>query len=222
MYKGQKIYVTLCKITNMSKVVFVLAVLTSSLTSFSQDEGSFGEKRVKYGFNLGVNYSNLLHKEALPENASLSNDFGFRLGILADYRLSEIVSISPKAELSFNNSSVHFAHTDGTSSEYRVMPVSLDLMTHFVFKANREKLSPYFLFGPNVKIPISKRSDNSAEFSTNSDLAIDCGIGIDRAGTSFNFSPELRYSFGLLNVNQQPSVQSLRFHMISLVFNFVG
>lgn len=206
----------------MKKVVFVLGLLASSFTLFSQSEVSVAEKRMKYGFNLGLNYSNLLAKEMLPGNASLSNDLGFRLGVLADYQISNFLSISPKAEISFNNSSVKFTNIDGTTTEYEVMPISLDFMAHLVFKKNYEKLSPYFFFGPNIKIPVSNKVDDPTTFSTNSDFAIDFGIGLDKSFANFDFSPELRYSFGLLNVNQHPFIRALNFHAISLVLNLRG
>ena len=206
----------------MKKVIFVTGLFISSLTVFSQSENSVNEKRMKYGFNLGINHSNLLDNEMLSSNASLSNNLGFRLGILSDYKISKFLSISPKAEMSFNNSEVNFNNLDGSQTEYEIMPISLDLMAHFIFKKNNEKLSPYFFFGPNVKIPVSKKNDNTTAYSTNYDFAIDFGIGLDNSFPHFNFSPELRYSFGLLNVNQNPSLQSLNFHNISLVFNFLG
>ena len=206
----------------MKKVIFVAGLFISSLTVFSQSESAVNEKRMKYGFNLGISYSNLLDNEMLSSNASLSNGLGFRLGILADYKISKFLSISPKAEISFNNSKVNFTNNDGSQTGYEIMPISLDFMAHFIFKKNNEKLSPYFFFGPNVKIPISKKNDNSTTYSTNSDFAIDFGIGINKPFAHFNFSPELRYSFGLLNINQHPSIQSLNFHNISLVFNFLG
>jgi hypothetical protein len=204
----------------MKKVVFVVGLLLSSFAVFSQSDPNTIEKRLKYGFNLGINQSNVLNNGELPSNASLSNNLGFRIGILANYKIAKILSISPKAELSSNNSKIVFINSDGSHTEYEVMPTSLDFMTHFIFKKNNEKLSPYFFFGPNIKIPISKKTDNITSFRTNSDFAIDFGIGIDKELTKFNFSPELRYSFGLLNVNQNPSIQSLKFHNISLIFNF--
>lgn len=205
----------------MKKVVFVIGIFINSLTILSQADSSSNSK-LNYGFNLGVNHSNLIESKVLPNNASLSNGLGFRLGVLMDYRITDFMFISPKAEMSFNNSKVYLTNTDGSSSEHNVMPISIEFMTHFIFKKKNEKLSPYLYFGPNVKIPVSKKSSNSTAFSTNTDFAIDFGIGIEKPFTYFNFSPELRYSFGLLDVNQHPSIQSLYFHNISIVLNFVG
>jgi hypothetical protein len=206
----------------MKKVVLLIGLIYYYANVFSQTESTFKEKKMKYGFNVGVNYPNVLDRGGLPDNASKSNNVGFQLGVLAEYKVFKLFSISPKAELSFNNGKINFINVDGTQSRYRVMPISLDFMAHFIFKDQKEKLSPYFYFGPNIKIPISKKSDNSAVYSTKPDFAIDFGIGIDKAFAHFNFSPELRYSIGLLNINRNPSIQSLYFHKISLIFNLMG
>ena len=59
-------------------------------------------------------------------NVSFSNDLGFRLGVLADYTVSKNFSISPKAELSLNNSTINLTQDDGSVSEFDVMPISLE------------------------------------------------------------------------------------------------
>ena len=203
----------------MKKIVFASILFINTLPSFSQSENTFNEKRIKYGINFGVNYTNLMSKETLPDNASLSNNVGARLGVLVDYKISKIISFSPKVEVAFNNGKVNFTNSD--NAEYKVLPLSLDFKTHFIFKKQNDQLSPYFLFGPTVKIPISQKIDDKTSYSSGIDFALDFGIGIDKAFTAFNFSPELRYSFGLLNVNQNPLLQTLNFHNVSLVLNLL-
>ena len=75
----------------MKKVVFVVGLLISSFAVFSQSYSNTIEKRLKYGFNLVINQSNVLDNRKLPSNASLSNNLGFRLGILADYKISKFL-----------------------------------------------------------------------------------------------------------------------------------
>lgn len=202
----------------MKKVGFVISLIACSMHLYAQTENTPGEKRMKYGFNLGINYSNIIPRSAFPSTISKSTNPGFQLGILADYKLSRLFSISPKTELSFNNSKLNLINTDGSQTTYKVMPLSLDFMAHFIFKDYKKKMNPYFLFGPNVKLPISKK----AAYATNTDFAIDFGIGLDKAFKSFHFSPEIRYSIGLLNVYLHPAIEPIHFHKISLVFNFLG
>jgi len=199
----------------MKKVNLGVVLLFSSLITLAQLENDSNEKRIKLGFNVGLNRSDLREAETLPADAAISNNLGFRLGFLANYTISSVLSLSPKAEISFNDSKVSF----GDTQEVYEVPANLELMTHLIFKNENMKLSPYFFFGPNIKIPVS---DNSANYSTNTDFAIDFGFGIEKAFRKLNFSPEARYSYGLLDINQHPLIRSLNFHNVALVFNFVG
>jgi hypothetical protein len=202
----------------MKNIIVILGLLISSLTVFSQSNNTVDEKRLKLGFNLGVNHSILFSPDELPSFASISNDLGVRLGVLADYQLFKFLSISPKAELSFNNNELNLTFNDDAQYRYQVLPISLEFMTHFIFKKKNEKVSPYFYFGPNLKIPISDKSVNYPEPSV---FAIDVGIGLEKAFEHFNFSPELRYSYGLTDVIITPTIRPLRFHSVSLIFNFM-
>lgn len=205
----------------MKKVIFVIGILMSCFPALSQSEDHEDESRIKFGFNLGANYSNLMADGALPSDAFITNGPGFRLGLIADYNVLDFLSISPKSEMSFNNGEVNFVNPDGSLSVYSIMPISLDFMVHFIFKKKEGNLRPYFYFGPDFKIPVKKKSSNPVTYSSNADLAIDFGIGLDKAFAEFHFAPEIRYSFGLLNVNQNPAIPSLSFHNISVIFNFI-
>jgi len=204
----------------MKNAVLLTSMLLWSVIVFSQSESDKDDHKFRFGFNLGANYSNLQSKETLPNNAKISNDVGFSLGIFMDYSISENFIISPKSELSFYNSSVEFINSDNSNSTYEIFPISMNFMTHFVYKIGNSKVVPYFFSGPNLKIPIYKKLDSTSEFYTNPDFAIDFGIGLENRTKYFIFAPELKYSFGLLNVNKNPTLQTLNFHNISLILNF--
>lgn len=201
----------------MKNAVLLTSMLLWSVIVFSQTESDKDDSKFRFGFNLGANYSNLQSKETLPNNAKISNDVGFSLGLFMDYSITDNFIFSPKSELSFYNSSVVFSNDNST---YEIFPISLNFMTHFVYKIGNSKVVPYFFAGPNFKIPISKKPESSSEFYTNSDFAIDFGIGLENRTKYFIFAPELKYSFGLLNINQNPTLQTLNFHNISLILNF--
>ena len=204
----------------MKNAVLLTLMLLCSIIVFSQTENSKDDSKFRFGFNLGTNYSNLQSKETLPNNAEISNGIGFSLGVFMDYTISKNFLFSPKSELSFYNSSVEFVNSDNSNYTYEIFPISLNFMTHFVYRFGNSKVVPYFFAGPNLKIPISKKPESSSEFYTNSDFAIDFGIGLENRTKYFIFAPELKYSFGLLNINQNPTLQTLNFHNISLILNF--
>jgi len=204
----------------MKNAVLLTSMLLCSIIVFSQTENTKNEAKYRFGFNLGANYSNLQSKETLPSNVKISNGIGFSLGVFMYYSISENFIFSPKSELSFYNSSVEFVNSDNSNYTYEIFPISFNLMTHFAYKIGTGKAIPYFFTGPNFKIPISKRPDSSSDFYTNSDFAIDFGIRLENKTKYFIFAPELKYSIGLLNVNQNPTLQALNFHNVSLVLNF--
>ena len=55
----------------MKNVVFLALMLFASLIAYSQTENFNSDFVVRFGFNLGLNYSNLLSKEKLPENSKI-------------------------------------------------------------------------------------------------------------------------------------------------------
>ncbi len=204
----------------MKSVIFLIAAVFCSITGFSQNNQDKGVKKLKFGFNMGTNYSNLKSKEILANYAQIYNDYGIKVGVLMDYFLSENMLLSPKAELSFNKSGVDFTNNDDSKTTYKVFPITLNIMTHFSYKIGKGKMIPYLLAGPNFKLPINNNSESTTDFKNNADVAFDFGIGLENKLSQFIFAPELRYSLGLLNINEHPGLQSLNYHSISLVFNF--
>jgi hypothetical protein len=204
----------------MKKAVLLTTMLLFSIILFAQSESSKDDRKLRFGFNMGTNYSNLQSPETLPNNAEISNGVGLSLGVLMDYSISENILFSPKTELSFNNSHVGFANNDNSRHSYEIFPISLDLRTHFAYKFGNSKVVPYFFAGPNLKIPISKKPVSGSAFYTNSNFAIDFGIGLENRLKSFVFAPELKYSYGLVNINQHPTLRTLSFHSLSLNLNF--
>ncbi|MGB0424109.1 MAG: porin family protein [Flavobacteriales bacterium] len=200
---------------------------TSLLSQTDQAIDQDFDPKAQFGFNLGVNYTHLL-TDGLPSDADVNNDFGVRIGILTEFPVHKYVSLSPKAELSFHGSSIDMPIVDVFSPEqtpignYKVAPVFLEIMNHFVIKNNTKASSTYFLIGPNLKIPIQSANKNHLSFNEKLDFAVDFGIGFDKSLTHFRFAPEIRYSFGLMNLNEATNIESVHLHNISLLFNFKG
>ena len=127
----------------------------------------------------------------------------------------------PKAELALNNGSVLLTGTDGNVNPYDIMAISVELAPHMVFRPEGKRTTPYFLLGPNLRIPFHG-DFSTTSFQTNWDVALDLGIGLERVFRRMALAPELRYSVGLMNINQQPQLQSVQFHNVILVLQFKG
>lgn len=204
----------------MKNVVLMILICTCSLSSFSQTENNEKANKYRFGFNLGANYSMLQSKADMADNSEIINGFGFKMGLFMDYSISENFLFSPKTELAFNNSKVETINNDQTVSTYKVFPTTLEIMTHFAYKIGKGKNIPYLLAGPNLRIPLSSKAKSNMEFKNSPDIAIDFGIGLEHVFKYFVFAPEIRYSLGLLDINENPSIENLYYHNISLSINF--
>jgi len=191
----------------MKRVIFTFISFCCSLFAFSQSDNINPENRLKFGFSVIANSSHVYEGNPLSTSTAVYSTNGIALGIIADYRIAKHFSFSPKAELSYNRSELF---------EVAVMPVSLEFMGHAVFDLKYKQFNPYLLIGPNVKIPVF----NENRLATHSDIAIDFGIGLNKVFSNFNFAPELRYSYGLLNISEVSDFPDVRLHKISLAFNF--
>lgn len=205
----------------MKKVVLSVVILFLSIHLFSQTKQKPADPKFRFGLSFGPNYSHLYSQEALPTNADIENGIGFKLGVLMEYSLSKYLSISPKLELSYNNSKLVFLAPDNSKFSYTINPVDLDFMTHLIYKTGKGKQNVYFLAGPNLKFPLAKKSSSYKDFNTKTDLAFDFGIGLENKYRYFRFAPELRFSIGCLNISDDTTILSnLKMNTISLVFNF--
>ncbi len=189
-------------------IVVTAALLITGMASAQDTE----KKRFTKGFNVGVNHANVLLQNA-NNGESIQNGTGFRVGLISSFAFSERISFDPKAELSFNTSTFW----DGTQ-DFAINPVDVELLGHLKVKTKKRGFSPYFLAGPNLKIPVAR---NSGTLPTRQDVALDLGVGWDvPLGKKIRIAPELRYSIGLVNITESNSVQDLKFHNVSLLLNF--
>ncbi len=204
----------------MKKVIVFAVTVVCSIMGFSQTEHEGLNQRFVFGLNVGGNYSFLHSQETLRDDTNISNSLGFNFGLFGDYALSSRFLVSPQLELAFNNSQIETELSETAVSTYKVFPTSLNVMTHIEYKLGDGNTTPYLFVGPHVKLPLYSASESATILTTKVDFAIDFGIGLETNCTYFICAPELRYSYGLLDVNESPELQSLRYHSIVLACNF--
>ncbi len=202
----------------MKKIAFALAFSFFSFQIIAQNSIPEPEKKYKFGFDFGVNYSFAFVNKPLPNTKEISNGIGARLGVLSEFKISKKLYLSPKAEISFNNAKINYEYSDDS---YRIMPLTLELMVPVKVYLAKGKWNSYFFAGPNFKIPIARKSPFENFFEPNSDLSIDLGVGAEQRFEKYKFSPELRFSFGFLNVNRDPSLTYVYNGSVSLVLKFI-
>lgn len=194
-------------------------LLGISYANFAQTSNPRIPKKIKVGFSLGTNYSLLKNKGVMPVPHSIDNGVGMQFGIFMDYQPKSFLIISPKIEWGFNHANI-ITNLDLNQINYQVYQNSIDMMLHFQFQFGKEKYIPYLFVGPHLKMPLYVAGLTNTQFSTAPNIVIDFGIGVECKLKYFTIAPELRYSLGLSNVNQNPSYTNLKYNQVSFAIKF--
>ncbi|MDT8309206.1 MAG: outer membrane beta-barrel protein [Bacteroidales bacterium] len=206
----------------MRKFIVIVVVLSFSVVGFGQSDHNDTKKKIQYGFNIGTNYALLRSGEALPEKAVIINGIGAKMGLFMDYSFSQHFLFSPKIEIGLYNSGVEFTNNDNTVTDYAVFPLVMETMAHMIYKVHAAGNTPYLLIGPVLKLPMDNQATSTTDFINRPDLAMDVGIGLEIKMKYFTLAPEIRYSNGFYNVNNNPRLQSLYFHSLAIMMQFKG
>lgn len=87
--------------------------------------------------------------------SSINNAHGFRLGIFGDIKIQNRFTLMPKAEISFNNTTVQ-----ENNKTYNLDPVNLDFLLHakINFIEREKKFNPYCTFGSELRVSINSNA----------------------------------------------------------------
>ena len=203
------------KLETMKNVAIAVILSMVVVPSFAQIGKDSKEKFATFGFNGGINRSNLSFASTQADGDLITNGLGYRMGVISNFQFTHRFSIAPKAELSFNSSALSSNGSD------LVSPTNLEVIAHLKFKLRKGSLSPYFIIGPNFRVPVTGVNKDDL-IPTKENVALDVGVGLDVPFFKYRISPELRYSYGLMNINRNSSVSDLKYHNISLVLNLSG
>jgi hypothetical protein len=207
------------------RLILFFCMLGLFLPRICKSQSFNPDKRLKFGFDIGTNYSFLkIYKapQINPVTIMGLNGTGLRIGLVVDYAVNKRFSFMPKSELSFNDARLFVLNTDGSRDTKSISPFTIELSPHAAFKLSDKKTKPYFIFGPSLKIPVPDKSNPRASEFNATVFSLDLGFGLDRTLKYFNFCPELRYSYGLNNITNSGNINRMYFHNVTLVFIFKG
>ncbi len=198
----------------------LLLLMTIGLNTLLMAQKPHGTtEKVRAGFSLGINHSLLQSNKGLSENMMIHNDIGFQMDMMVEYVLNDRMLINSAFGFSLNDSKV----LSGTHElPYDVFGLSADFMIHGIYRFSTSAFRPYILIGPSLMWPMDIDRNYSAQYPAGKNLAADIGFGLEKVFGFLSISPELRYSWGLSNVNANPALISLTYHRVSFSFKFKG
>lgn len=229
-----------CKI---GKAVLLSVLLP--LSCFGQEAFQYNlpfsdAKWLHYGFSIGLHTSSfqLKYSDKFVTNEMDSvhsimpaNAFGFSLGFITDFRLADQFNVRVLPKVSFYEFPVDFNYTDGNTNQQLIEATFVEMPILLKYKSERHKnFRVYFVGGiaPGLEVSGKKRKEQSDNRLITQDfnVNVELGFGIDMYYPLFKFSPEIRFSKGLLNLLKEDEygfsdgIESLKMNVVTLYLQF--
>lgn len=201
-------------------------------------------KRIHFGLYLGVHAArfkvqhsdSLVNQLAAGQNLAVNSRFypGFGGGLVLNARLNNYMDLRLLPGVGFYSRITEFKGYPGSEAdapvEQEVSSLYLEVPLMLKYKSERRKnMRVYFVAGGKVGKDLTsgkKAVDDGSLRSTDLDLAIEYGMGLDLYYPFFKFSPELRFSHGLVDMRMPDrniynnSLRRMSTHTVTLYFFF--
>jgi hypothetical protein len=195
-------------------------VHAQNLSWIKKRNPNYDTKRITYGFLIGIHstayqikYSDTFATQAFDSLYSVEPSWspGFSLGFIVNYRLEELwdLRITPKVAFYEHKLRYVFTYTADKTRPGMEEEVVETTMVEFPillkFKSERrENLRMYMIGGIKPGIEASGKKDienvSTTLEVTGANLSLDVGFGLDIYYPLFKFSPEIRFSRGIVDV----------------------
>lgn len=189
----------------------------SGSSQHGQNLLEYDQRLLTYGFTLGAHTSTLrLHfddaftsgKYSDVANIVSRNAFGFSIGFLANLRLVQYLDIRIMPKVAFYQYTLEHQYIDRDVRDKVFFAdfTAVDLPVMLKYKSQRRKNFRMFYVGgltPTIDVTGKRQREENEEDGlqlSGDNLALEVGFGSDIYFPFFRFSPEIRYSYGLVNV----------------------
>lgn len=195
---------------------------------------------IKYGFFLGshqnsfgIRYSSAFESSPALEDLLAINSkqkAGFNLGFMADFRLADqfALRIVP-VKIGLYQHEVDYVMADGTVDTQLIETTRLEPGAFLKYRSIRRGNTRMYLIAGmsgSLRTGKAKETDTGGLVIRKLDVRAEVGLGLEKYFKFFKFSPELRYSRGLINVLQDGvafyslGIDRVVTHNFTLYFHF--
>lgn len=223
-------------------------ILLSTTSSFSQKERVKNQpyvdlKRFHLGFHVGIHTQDLILTNSGIPTATGETLFaeipsyspGFSVGIIGNLYLSQFMNLRMTPTINFGDKKIRYKaagvdefYETSLRSNYLSLPLSLK-----VTSLRLNNVRPYILGGIYGAADLGRKKGNAVLLNS-FDCGVEVGFGCDIYLPYFKLCPELKFSFGLIDLLKKDrsdltdeslivytnALSKAKSRMISLVFNF--
>ena len=200
-------------------IIILFGGLNSSAQRYKRVQNliQYDYKKLHFGFTLGINdlnfnmqkNSNTITNDTLRTLHSKSQK-GFNLGIVSDLRLSKFTDLRFVPTLVFGERHLYYGFIDDQENNdehiKRIESTLIDFPIYIKYKSARyNNFRTYVIGGLKYSMDIAsqdKIDDEGQEIVKlkKNDLMGEVGFGLDFYLEYFKFSPQIKLSYGLLNL----------------------
>lgn len=181
----------------------------------NQNNPNYDERKLSYGFLIGlhtsayqIKYADRFVSPALDTVYSIEPGWspGFSLGFIVNYRLTDLLDFRITPKVAFYEHTLRYRYTDETPTEEKLVETTMvELPVLLKYKSERRgNIRMYMVGGVKPALEASGKKDRQDASSTlgitGTNVSLEAGFGFDLYYPLFKFSPELRFSRGMMNI----------------------
>jgi hypothetical protein len=197
----------------------------------SQNLSRYDFQKIHFGFTLGINElnfnvkknSNTITNDSLKTLYSKSQK-GFNLGIVSNLRIGKYTDLRFVPALIFGERQLEYSFSDSlnTNEVKKIESTLIDFPIYIKYKSERyNNFRAFVIGGIKYSLDIASQSDIDDEGQKlvklkKNDLMGEVGFGLDFYLEYFKFSPQIKLSYGLINLlKSEDSVYSNSINRLS-------
>lgn len=209
-----KLYLHRAKIILLG-IIFVTGSLHAQSYRWARrNNPNYDERKLTYGFLIGlhttayqIEYADKFVTSDFDTLHSILPEWrpGFSLGFIVNYRLSEFLDFRLTPAVAFYEHKLKYIFTDGRSVEELVETTMVEFPFLLKYKSMRRGNIRMYMIGgikPGIEASGKKEIENTTTQLEvkNLNLNLEAGLGFDLYFPLFKFSPEIRFSRGMVDI----------------------
>lgn len=242
----------------MKKYLVLILLIASATSTFAQKSKYrrtfheyYDSRPLHFGFLFGLAGSNFNYSSSITNSDLIISPkyFGFQIGGTVNYALSRHFEIKSGINVALFERHLEYYLTEPltikttqhSTLNYLRESTWLEIPVGIKFRSIRRKNHRFFvLAGAKIGFEANTRNKdfsslnndyNHSIYANRSDIALEYGMGFEQFFQFFKFSPEIRFSHGIMNVYQSPDavdavamrlkqINILNTHTVTLILNF--
>lgn len=211
-----KLYLHRAKVILLGFFLISSALHAQSYRWARRNNPNYDDRKLTYGFLIGlhttayqIKYSDSIVNPS-PSWAKYHSIMphwrpGFSLGFIVNYRLTEFLDLRLTPEVAFYEHQLRYNYIDGTFKDKLVETTMVEFPVLLKYKSMRRGNIRMYMIGgvkPGIEASGKKEIENSTKELEvkNLNLNLEAGLGFDLYFPLFKFSPEIRFSRGIVDV----------------------